>query len=181
MLMTPEDLILADSTFAEMSYAELTALIASVEAAIRSYTNNRFQVRRARMGASSNGPVLALTEGTLEFFQPGDTVQITETDVNDGLYVIESVDAQAGTVTVDNDLFALDWNLVTKVQYPKDVIAGAVRMMNWMVTMGDKTGVASETLSRHTVTYAGVDASNTVMGYPVSLMGSLGPYRKARF
>ena len=31
------------------------------------------------------------------------------------------------------------------------------------------------------VTYYDQDASNTVMGYPVSLLGFLKPYRKARF
>ena len=38
----------------------------------------------------------------------------------------------------------------------------------------------AETLSRHSVTYFDQDASNQMNGYPVSLLGCLKPYRKAR-
>jgi hypothetical protein len=41
--------------------------------------------------------------------------------------------------------------------------------------------VASETISRHSVTYVDQTGDNTIMGYPVALMGFLKPYRKARF
>jgi hypothetical protein len=41
--------------------------------------------------------------------------------------------------------------------------------------------VASETISRHSVTYVDQTGENTIMGYPVALMGFLKPYIKARF
>lgn len=59
--------------------------------------------------------------------------------------------------------------------------AGVLNLLKWEVEHRDKVGVKSETLSRHSVTYYDQDANNTVMGYPVSLLGFLAPYRKARF
>lgn len=53
--------------------------------------------------------------------------------------------------------------------------------MIWEATMRDKVGVASETLSRHSVTYFAQDAGNQLMGYPVTLLGFLKPFTKARF
>ena len=70
--------------------------------------------------------------------------------------------------------------LVTKVEYPADVVACAVNLMEWEVNNRAKVGVQSETLSRHSVTYFNMDGANNVMGYPASLLGCLKPYRKAR-
>lgn len=44
-----------------------------------------------------------------------------------------------------------------------------------------KVGVASETISRHAVTYFDLTGENAVMGFPKALMGFLTPYIKARF
>jgi hypothetical protein len=53
--------------------------------------------------------------------------------------------------------------------------------MIWEVQNRSKVGIQSETLSRHSVTYFAQDASNQLMGYPVTLLGFLKPYIKARF
>ena len=82
---------------------------------------------------------------------------------------------------VEEELFLAERNLVTKVEYPEDVKAGVLNLLKWEVENRDKVGIKSETISRHSVTYYDQDASNTVMGYPVSLLGFLAPYRKARF
>ena len=66
-------------------------------------------------------------------------------------------------------------------EYPMDVKMGVVNLMKWELTNRDKVGVASETISRHSVTYFDMDAGNAVMGFPVSLMGFLKPYKRARF
>ncbi|MCF0106689.1 MAG: hypothetical protein HUJ53_08005, partial [Holdemanella sp.] len=71
--------------------------------------------------------------------------------------------------------------LVTKVEYPIDVKMGVVGMLKWQLTNGDKTGISSETISRHSVTYFSMDGSNTSIGFPTSLVGYLKPYMKARF
>lgn len=66
-------------------------------------------------------------------------------------------------------------------EYPMDVKMGVANMMKWELNNRDKVGVASETISRHSVTYFNMDSGNTVMGFPVSLLGFLKPYKKARF
>jgi hypothetical protein len=71
--------------------------------------------------------------------------------------------------------------LTAEGEYPADVKLGAVNLMKWELGNREKVGVASETISRHSVTYVDQTGENTVMGYPVALMGFLRPYRKARF
>jgi len=62
---------------------------------------------------------------------------------------------------------------------PLDVQMGIVRMVAWEIGAGKKIGIASETLSRHSVTYA-QNADDSVMGYPRSIMGFCKPYRRAK-
>ena len=71
--------------------------------------------------------------------------------------------------------------LTAEGEYPTDVKMGVVNLMKWELTNRDKVGVASETISRHSVTYFNMDAGNAIMGFPVSLVGFLKPYKRARF
>lgn len=66
-------------------------------------------------------------------------------------------------------------------EYPMDIKMGVVSLMRWEVERRDKIGVASETISRHSVTYVDQTGANTAMGYPAALMGFLQPYKRARF
>lgn len=66
-------------------------------------------------------------------------------------------------------------------QYPMDVKMGVVNLMKWENENREKVGVASESISRHSVTYFNMEGDNSIMGYPKSLMGFLKPYMKARF
>lgn len=157
---------------AELLKKKLDAL----ELMVRKYTNNNFQNRNVRFLASSVGTVL---NGSSPFLMEGDTIQISESRVNDGLYVLTM--CVEGAVTVDKPLFTVDHNLVTKIEYPVDVQMGIINMMKWEVQNRDKVGIKSESISRHSVTYFDLDANNQVMGFPVSLLGFLEPYKKARF
>ena len=65
--------------------------------------------------------------------------------------------------------------------YPMDVKMGVVNLMKWELTNRDKVGVASESISRHSVTYFDMTGDNSTMGYPRALTGFLKPYMKARF
>lgn len=67
------------------------------------------------------------------------------------------------------------------ISYPADVKMGVVNLVKWEQNNRDKVGVASETISRHSVTYFNMDDQNAAMGYPASLLGFLEPYMKARF
>ena len=72
-------------------------------------------------------------------------------------------------------------HLTDTCEYPMDVKIGVVNLLKWEMTNREKVGVASETISRHSVTYVDQTAANTLMGYPAVLMGFLKPYKKARF
>ena len=72
-------------------------------------------------------------------------------------------------------------HLTAEGEYPMDVKMGAVNLMKWELNNRDKVGVASESISRHSVTYVDQTGENTLMGYPVALMGFLRPYKRARF
>lgn len=148
----------------------------AIELLIRKYTNNNFQNRNIRFLADSVGTIL---NGSSPFLKVGDTVQISDSRVNDGLYVV--TDVNESSVVVDKPLFTVAHNLVTKIEYPIDVKMGVINMMKWDMENRDKVGIQSETISRHSVTYFNMDGDNSLIGYPKSLIGFLKPYMKARF
>ncbi len=158
----------------DISDNSLCRKMKAVEKAIRAYTNNNFQNRLVRYEAPSDNNALLLTS---PYLTVGDTLQITQS-INEGLYQITEID---GCVVCDGTLYPCEYNLVTKVEYPEDIIEGCINLLKWDIENRDKVGVQSETLSRHSVTYFNQDASNTLMGYPVALLGFLKPYIKARF
>lgn len=150
----------------------------AVEQTVRSYTNNNFQVRsvRGKFAIDENG----LNGTAVQGFLPGDTVQISGSMYNDGLYVIHTV--MDDLLILENDvLFPEPSALVTKIHYPEDVMSACINLMEWEVKNRAKVGIQSETLSRHSVSYVQLTESNSVSGYPVSLLGCLKAYRKARF
>ena len=145
----------------------------AIESVIRAYTNNNFQQRGIRFAGQSDGLRIY---GSPQYFTVGDTVQISQSDVNDGLYQV--TDVGVDFVQVDRFLMTTNSNLVTKIKYPADVIQCAVDLYKWKQTMGDKVGVKSETISRHSVTYE--DSATLFMGYPVGILNGLNLYKKAR-
>lgn len=146
----------------------------AVEQTIRAYTNNNFQDRDYRRTADIVGGFFLVE--ALTPFEVGDTVQISETSLNKGLFVVESV--TDSTFAVEDAVKDEKEVLVTKISYPADVVDCCVELMGWAVSFAGKFGVKSETLSRHSVTYE--DSSTMFMGYPASLLGCLKPYRKCR-
>lgn len=147
----------------------------AAELMIRAYTHNNFQNRFVRYQADSRGDRLLITSDYLEV---GDTIQISQSMVNDGLYTITEIGDDF--IRLDKKLYSCV-NLVTKVEYPADIKMGVLNLLKWDIQNRDKTGIKSETLSRYSVTYFDQDVNNQVMGYPVSLLGFLKPYMKARF
>lgn len=154
----------------------LKARLAGLEYMIRGYTNNRFQDIGRRCRADIAGGMICSAAIP---FSVGDTVQITQSKLNNGLYKVNGVAddyfSVDGTVAQESDV------LVTRVVYPPDVKLGVANLIKWDIENRDKAGIASETISRHSVSYVAQDASNNVAGYPRSLLGFLKPYRKARF
>lgn len=157
----------------------LEAKLQALELLIRAYTNNNFQKRAFRSVAVASSDKTLLCSSTIPF-KAGDTLQISESELQPGaLVTVASV--SGNTITVNEELYDEGGVVITKVDYPMDIKLGVANMLKWQLANGDKVGVASETISRHSVTYFNMDGDNSTMGFPKSLLGFLKPYMKARF
>ena len=156
--------------------AMLEAKLQALEILIRKHTNNNFQKRSIRASCQVMAEKLYTD---YPYFKVGDTIQVSESIFNDGIYVIQSIEDHM--ITLDKDLLDESTALVTKVEYPVDVQMGVVNMLKWDLENREKVGIQSETISRHSVTYFDMSADNSALGYPKSLTGFLKPYMKARF
>ena len=174
MIISVEDLRKHIETTLEDSVLE--AKLQALELLIRKYTNNNFQHRGIRFKCPIMQTKLYLAT---PFLNVDDTIQISESIYSDGIYTINAVEEEF--VVLNKPLFDEAEVLVTKVEYPMDVVLGAINMMKWDLDNRDKVGIQSETISRHSVTYFNMDGDNSSMGYPKSLLGFLMPYMKARF
>ena len=157
----------------DVSNMLLEARLEALEASIRHKTHNNFQDRRYRSLGMVKDGVLGVADTF--YFKVGDTIM-----VDDDLCVITDIEGR--TVSVDIPLLDSEKVLVTKVVYPKDIIIGAVDVISWMIeNPSDKAGIASETLSRHSVSYQGSSEFDSDIGCPVRLLSFLNQYVKARF
>lgn len=157
----------------------LEARLQALELLIRAYTNNNFQKRPFRAVAVAVADGNRLICPTATPFKVGDTLEITESDLNAGLVNVQAISSD--TITVREGLYDESGVVITKVVYPADIKLGVANMVKWQLDNGDKVGVQSETISRHSVTYFSMDGDNSTMGFPKSLLGFLRPYMKARF
>ena len=157
----------------------LEARLQALELLIRAYTNNNFQQRGFRIEADIRGGVF-MSESLIPF-AVGDTVMISQSDLqSDCLCTVKEITDDT-TFTVNESCADDDCILVTKVVYPADVKLGVANMLKWQLDNGNKVGVASETISRHSVTYFDLSGDNSAAGFPKALTGFLRPYMKARF
>ena len=177
MIMTVSELRQFITTDVEDSVLE--AKLQALELLIRAYTNNNFQARAFRAIAVAMSTGHQLMTNQKNPFKAGDTLQITESELNAGLVNVRT--SSNGTITVKEELYDESGVVITKVVYPVDVKMGVANLLKWELDNRDKVGVASETISRHSVTYFNMDGDNSLMGYPKSLLGFLRPYKKARF
>lgn len=155
----------------------LKAKLSALELLIRKYTNNNFQRRAFRRNTDVVGSVFIADK--IVPFEVGDTLQISQSEFNDGLVTVKEVSNT--TFTVNEHVYDDRNAVVTKVVYPDDVKLGVVNMLQWDIENRKNVGVQSETLSRHSVTYFNMDGDNSMVGYPKSLTGFLKPYMVARF
>lgn len=154
----------------------LESKLSALEILIRRYTNNNFQKRAIR----SQSPILDnKIISPSKYLKVGDTIQISESLLNNGVYTVKEIGDDG--LTTDKELIDCMKNLITKVEYPEDIIMGVVNMLKWDMQNRDKVGVQSESISRHSVTYFNMDGNNSSLGYPKSLTGFLKPYMKVRF
>lgn len=169
--------------FKGWSDSKIERKLNAIEQAIRSHTHNNFQNRGIRAVCAV---IAQQIYGDVPGLNVGDTIQITESRFNSGLFVVEAI--ESNMITVDKTLIDESHVLVTKVEYPADVIDCAFDLLEWELEGKEKAvkkGIQSEskTLSRHSksVTYVQQTGENTVKGYPKSLFSCLSSYMKARF
>ena len=177
MIMTVSELKQFITTDIEDSVLE--AKLQALELLIRAYTNNNFQKRAFRAVAVAVSSGHQLMTNAANPFKAGDTLQITDSELNEGLVNVST--SSDGVITVKEELYDESGIIITKVVYPADIKMGVANLLKWELDNRDKVGVQSETISRHSVTYFNMDGDNSTMGYPKSLLGFLKPYMKARF
>ena len=171
MIITVEELKKV-SELSSVPDEQLTVMCEGIEDFIRQYTNNNFIVKNVTFNTPSmNGKL----ETVSPLFKVGDTVLISNSKYNNGVYVLTAIDG-----TLDKELFDDENNKVTLVKYPPAIKLGVVKLLQYNAKMDDKVGISSESLSRHSVSYA-QPSNDSVGGYPASLMSFLKPYMKARF
>lgn len=176
MLIIVDDLKEQYPDFKKFNDELLERKIKSIERTIRKHTNNNFQNRLVRFNGSIKDGVI---QATSPYLRMGDTLQISD-GVNKGLYTVRSV---KDVIKVEEPLYDYPEQLFTKVEYPIDVVEGAIGLLDWeLIRKGkENTGVASETVSRHSVSYVQRTNDNMIDGYPIELFNFCNEYMKARF
>lgn len=171
MIITVEELKKV-SELSNIPDEQLAVMCEGIEDFIRQYTNNNFIIKNVTFNTPS-------MNGKLETVSPlikvGDTVLISNSKYNNGVYVLTAMDG-----TLDKELFDDENNKVTLVKYPPAIKLGVIKLLQYNAKMDDKVGISSESLSRHSVSYA-QPSSDSIGGYPSSLMSFLKPFMKARF
>lgn len=155
---------------------ELRARLSAIETAIRKYTNNLFHVRGCTSQADIKDGKIILE--SLIKLKMGDSIFIYGYSYENKVVTITDIDEL--TLTVDEELRVDEPVSVGLVQYPNDIKMGVVNLIKWDISNREKVGVKSETISRWSVTYFDLE-TNSLLGYPASLLGFLKPYMKARF
>ncbi|MGX7195447.1 hypothetical protein [Enterococcus olivae] len=155
-----------------------------IEQAIRAETNNPFQnlkVRFHNLRFDSENSIVVFDE--VEGLRTGDTIQVSGSKWNNGLYVVESLEGNTITVRdgarlfVGNDESAF----ITKVEYPPDIVFGVTRLLKYDAKTADKIGLKSKTVSRMSETYYDQNSTESIAGYPAAMMSFIDKYRRMRW
>ena len=150
------------------------AKLDGLESLIRSKTNNNFQNRNIRIICPSVDNYLI---GASPYFRVGDTVQITNSKINDGLYLITEI--SNNNIKLDKDIYDCENQIVTKIEYPQAVISTLVNILSWDEKNGSKMGIQSESIGRHSVSYFSQNDQNSLGGYPIHLFNPLKQFMMA--
>jgi hypothetical protein len=157
------------------------AALDGIEVAIRNVTHNSFRdyaFETKGLTFFTNPETQKTFIGfskPVDFFSRGDTIQVTDTAKNDGLYVVtEVVDMYA--VGVDKKVRAAGEfpnAFAVLVDYPPDVKDGVRKLIAYDRDHAGKAGIKSETIARMSVTYQG-----ETDGYPKELLAFMRRYER---
>lgn len=168
---------------AEDAY-DMERKLAGIESFIREYTNNRFQDIRIRSGSLitfvSATKTITGDTFTTRGFRAGNTIEISDSLLNRGLFTIASV-SDSSLVVNESLLDEAVYSTITKLFYPLDVVEGVIKLVEYDRSMVGKLGIKSETISRYSVSYYDMTANESAEGYPRSLVKFLDKYRKPRW
>lgn len=175
MIISLEDALKIDKN-ATQEYCD------GLETMVRVSTNNNFQNIRFRCsGLVLSGNEIRVSKGRLDIFKVGDTVEVNNTNYNDGLYTVSEVTDDVLKIDGEFITEVSTQAILTKISYPADVLAGVKKLIQYDSKMSGKIGVKSESISRHSVTYYDVTAAESQEGYPATLLGFLKKYKKLRW
>ena len=181
MLIKAEKLKDIYPKFEDIDDELLERRLSVIESAIRKYTNNNFQNRLFRI---QTNVVNKKINWNTSYLKVDDTIEISD-GPNKGLYTIKSIPSKSEDYGIETNepLYDYPMQLITKIEYPLEVIEGAIDILDWeLLQKGkEKSGVASETISRHSVSYVQRTNDNTISGYPIELFNFCNEYKKARF
>ncbi|WP_288940259.1 hypothetical protein [uncultured Streptococcus sp.] len=175
MIISLEDALKIDKN-ATQEYCD------GLETMVRVSTNNNFQNIRFRCsGLVLSDNEIRVSKGRLDIFKVGDTVEVNNTNYNDGLYTVSEVTDDVLKIDGEFITEVSTQAILTKISYPADVLAGVKKLIQYDSKMSGKIGVKSESISRHSVTYYDVTAAESQEGYPATLLGFLKKYKKLRW
>ncbi|MGX7200059.1 hypothetical protein [Enterococcus nangangensis] len=158
------------------------------EQMVRQLTHNTFQnlnVRYWQLDFEDSAVTFASNPPSGEpiALRAGDTIQISDSKYNDGLYVIQEVENKR--LALDNPkLFytgLYTGAFLTKIEYPADIRFGVSGLIEFKHKMGSKLGIKSETISRMSVTYYDINSTDNIEGFPASKFSFLNKYKKMRW
>lgn len=166
----------AEKIYPNVTQADLDGL----EISIRELTNNPFQNRHVRFcNLRFEGETTIIVFDEVEGLRSGDTVQISDSKWNNGLFVIKEI--AGNTIILDGNPRLFTGNdeksYLTKVEYPADIIAGVQKLLKYDTQMTDKMGLKSKTVSRVSETYFDQNSGETINGYPAAMMSFIDKYR----
>lgn len=155
-----------------------------IERAIRKETNNPFQNLKARFHQlifEDEKKIIVFDD--VEGLRKGDTVQVSNSKWNDGLYVIELIEGNTITLQGEPRLFngSNPEAFITKIEYPADIIAGVQKLLKYDGQMSGKMGLKSKTVSRMSETYFDQNSTESIAGYPAAMMSFIDKYRRMRW
>lgn len=174
MIISVDELQNVYGIFKDKNTELVQAKLDGLESLIRLYTNNNFQNRNIRIECPSMDSYLIASP---TYLKVGDTVQITNSKINDGLYVIKEI--SDNQIKLDKDIYDCENQLVTKIEYPKAVISTLVNILSWDEKYGSKMGIQSESIGRHSVSYFSQNDQNSLGGYPIHLFNPLKQFMMA--
>lgn len=151
-----------------------------LEIAIRELTNNPFQntyIRHHHL--SFSGSATINVKDDIVGLRKGNTIQISDSKINDGLFVVKEINGRDITVEGEPQFFEIDCEqaVLTKVEYPPDILLGVKKLIQYDSKMVNKMGLKSKTVSRMSETYYDQNSGETINGYPAAMMSFINKYK----